>query len=518
MAPAPQESPRRTARITLMALGTFQSYGLREGGPVDMMIVSPEDDPDGVLRRARRDQPGAKVFGYLNTMDLMLSRQPEPASFWKEREDWFLHGNDGKRVTVRIKNYRDDLARYAMNVAHPAYQEYLADRAVALLTRGYDGLQLDNVETDYSYRPLQVGRFMSALPAEMSETKWYAGEQAMLRTIRQAATIAGYVDRDIIFNHMRAGEPERATQYLQAVEGANAEDWMSRKVQARGEWGWKSRIDLARNAALAGKRTNVICIAASLGSEEALFAFASYLMAFVSEKNTFWYGRPYRPDDMPWYPFYDVELGQPTNNPYAVAGSEVYRRDFQRGTVLVNPNDGAVTVPLGEAYMDDAFEMTQAAIVPGKGGAILMTPDDVWRPRVVVEGEGCVGQGSAATERAPAAFRRLDAPGRSGRAAVQLNDTKAICSIPATVRPGKYRVVVDGEAAGSGADAVGVNVGGDFRRIAFEQSRRQIFDVSVAAPVESIEIRGAESGVIVDRVVLVRVGPPEDGAEREKRK
>jgi len=480
-----------------MALGTYGSYKLVAGGPIDLVIISPEDTPREALARARRDHPKAEVFAYLNTMDIILSRAGEPASFWKEHETWFLHDGNGARVRVRMDKYHDALSRYAMNVAEPGYQEYLGEKVSRMFEAGYDGVQLDNVETDYSYRPLQVGRFMSALPVEMTAEKWYAGELAMLRTIRQSATSAGHADREIIFNHMRAGEPERALEYLSAVEGANAETWMDVKVQPGGKWGWKARFDVARSAALAGKRTNLLCAATALGPEEALFDFASYLMTIVSDRNTFWYGRPYRPEEMPWYPFYDVRLGQPTTNPYAVAGSAAYRRDFERGVVLVNPMDGPVTVDLGGRYWDDAWDETGGGYVDGRGGAILMVPDGAPPPRLVLEAESCAA-GSPS-------FRRIDSRDRSGGATVQLTSTKESCALPADIAPGRWRVVLDGEGMGRDSDAVFFVAGSQSRRVGFGGSRRQVLDIDVKEGLDAVGLRAAEAGVIVDRIVLIHL-------------
>src|SRR5262245_33718392 len=56
-AQAAAAGPQRTGRLCLMALGTNPHYRLREGGPVDLVIVSPEDKPQEVLDKARRDHP-----------------------------------------------------------------------------------------------------------------------------------------------------------------------------------------------------------------------------------------------------------------------------------------------------------------------------------------------------------------------------------------------------------------------------------------------------------------------------
>jgi hypothetical protein len=510
-----------------MALGTHPHYRLREGGPVDLVVVSPESRPAEALKKARQDHPGAKVFAYLNTMDLMLSRAEEGPAFFKEREDWFLHDRSGERVRVRVRNYHGDLARYGMNVAHPGYQEWLGGKAVAYLKLGYDGVQLDNVETDYSYRPLQVGRFISALPVEMDEETWYRAEPVLLRTVRRAATAAGFAGREIIFNHMRAGEPDRGLEYLAEVDGANAESWMDRKVDPGGKWGWRARIDLARRAVQAGKRTNLLCIASLLSREEALFTFASYLMTAENDRNTFWYGRPFRADETPWFEFYEADLGRPFGAVHAVAGSGIYRRDFERGVVLVNPQPDTQAADLGAHLWDDAYDEVRTAVLPGRTGAIFLRPEGERPARRDLEAEACLaaqkagagdpgGAGGGASPAGAAAEgaagagapapRRLERKGLSGGAAVEFERPDSVCSIPVDLAPGRYRVIVEGEGRGPDNDAALVRVGGETRRIAFDLSRRQVFQVALREPARSVDIKAGEPWVVVDLVLVVPVG------------
>jgi len=494
-----------------VALGTHPNYRLREGGPVDLLIVSPEDKPAEVLKKARRDHPAAKVFAYLNTMDIILSRTDEGPAFFKEHEDWFLHDARGDRVRVRIQNYHGELARYAMNVADPGWQDYLAGKCVKFLENGYDGVQLDNVETDYSYRPVQVGRFISALPVEMTEERWYESEIAMMGRIRRTATEAGYKEREILFNHIRAGEPELALRYLGPVDGANSEGWMSRKIDPQGKWGWRARVELARNAALAGKRTNLLCQATFLSREEALFDFASYLMTTTSDRNAFWYGRSYRADEMPWFHFYDVDLGSPSGSPHAIAGIGAFRRDFDKGTVLVNPQPDPQSVDLGGVFWDETFVEVRAIEVPGKSAAILIEPLGPPPSRRMIEAESCLGENpgsgaSAGPEGSPRPIARVDKEGMSGGAGVEFSDTTALCRLPVEAEPGRYRLVVEGEGKDPGHDAVGVRLGGEILRVAFALGRRQVFDLHLKEKISVVEIRAAEKGVVVDRIVLIRLG------------
>jgi hypothetical protein len=66
-----------------------------------------------------------------------------------------------------------------------------------------------------------------------------------------------------------------------------------------------------------------------------------------------------------WYPEWSIDLGAPTTpattNVADLASGGVYRRDFQKGSVLVNPTSSPVTVQLGG---------TRQEVVPSGGGSV----------------------------------------------------------------------------------------------------------------------------------------------------
>jgi hypothetical protein len=66
-----------------------------------------------------------------------------------------------------------------------------------------------------------------------------------------------------------------------------------------------------------------------------------------------------------WYPEWGIDLGPPTTAPTTkiadLLKSGVYRRDFAKGSVLVNPSSAPVTVSLGATFRH---------VVPTGGGAV----------------------------------------------------------------------------------------------------------------------------------------------------
>ena len=157
------------------------------------------------------------------------------------------------------------------------------------------------------------------------------------------------------------------------MDGANSEGWMNRDVEPEGGWGWRSRVELIRNAAAAGKRTNLLAPAAGTPSAaEALFTFASYLMAYRDDRNTFWYGQTYRAGQMTWYGFYDADLGAPTADIEEIAASGVFTRRFERGLVLVNPGNEAQRVPLPGEWLDESGQALSEMTLGSKEARILL--------------------------------------------------------------------------------------------------------------------------------------------------
>jgi hypothetical protein len=75
-----------------------------------------------------------------------------------------------------------------------------------------------------------------------------------------------------------------------------------------------------------------------------------------------------------WFDEYDADLGQPLGNyqkdRYAPG---TYSRDFQHAIVVVNPNNGAVTVSVGEAVQDSTTRQVAAKFaLPAQDAKILL--------------------------------------------------------------------------------------------------------------------------------------------------
>ena len=366
-APSGSPPPARTALHALVALGDLTDYGVPDAR-YDLVIVSPGAPPGSALALARRAHPQAVVLGYLNTMD-MNDLVPGAREASRGHEEWYLHDAAGERVRVRIDRYKGERARFGMNVGVAGYQDFLAGRAIELLRAGYDGVHLDNVETDSSYHPDRVGSWISGMPVEITREGWPAAEQSMLKRLRARVTEAGFGSRPLIINHIRAAEPEVSRLYLGDVEGANTEGWLSRDRSHDGPFGWKASVDQAAEVAQSGKLLTLICRTDALSDEESLYLFASYLLATDGRHLYFFHGTSYRPAATRWRDYYDLDIGSPAG-PMRPAGG-LYVREFTRGFVAVNPFDTVARLEAPEGCVNLSGAALRSVSLQPRTGVIL---------------------------------------------------------------------------------------------------------------------------------------------------
>ena len=359
--------PPRTALHAFVALGDIEDYHV-PNARYDLLIVSPGEPIGAALARARSAYPGAMVLGYLNTMD-MNELVPGARDALRAHEEWFLHDATGQRVRVRIDRYKGERSRFGMNVGVAGYQDFLAVRAIDILKAGYDGVHLDNVETDSSYHVDRVGNWISGMPVELAREEWPAAEQSMLRRLRSRVSDAGLGSRPLIINHIRSAEPAVSRQYLAEVEGANTEGWLSRDRPYDGPFGWKAAVDQAAEVAQSGKLLTLICKTESVTTEESLYLFSSYLLATDGKHLYFFHGSSYRPKATEWRDFYDIDIGSPAEAMRRIEG--LYVRTFSRGMVAVNPFEAAAILRLPEGYRNLAGESVRSVSVGSRSGVIL---------------------------------------------------------------------------------------------------------------------------------------------------
>ena len=88
---------------------------------------------------------------------------------------------------------------------------------------------------------------------------------------------------------------------------------------------------------------------------------------------------------VPWFDEFNIELGYPLQKPVSIPwDNHVYRRDFQKGIILINPTDSPKSVTLEKAYIKlkgsqdpqiNNGQKVKEITLNGKDGLVLIKTD-----------------------------------------------------------------------------------------------------------------------------------------------
>jgi hypothetical protein len=269
-------------------------------------------------------------------------------------ENWFAHWP--QQSTTRVLNC--DWGWWLMAIDDPGWRAYWHDEVLRQVqANDNDGIFMDSLSTP-NY--LGADRYDPALPPIDAgfEADWAEHIDDWL-TWLQTQPVGVYAIIPNVGSWVTTRDPTTYT----AVDGVMIEGfamWGEDSPFAVEDW------QLQMNRALGLIRQDKAVIAQTYPGDgrERLFALGSYLL--IKGGRTFLNLEvSIEPE---WWPEYEIDIGNPLDAPVAnideLERDGVYRRDFTRGFVLVNPvPDGpAITVALGGSFW---------RVLPAGGGEVL---------------------------------------------------------------------------------------------------------------------------------------------------
>lgn len=331
----------------------------------------------GSIRRIKELNPDCLVFVY---KCLSSTRSNDPNPNWtllpagvsyqwadRSRPDMFLLKN-GQRVQWSYGGH------WQMDIGNPAYQQMWAQNVAKVRELGFDGVWMDNCLWKRSAYNIQPDKY--ATDFQLREAY-----RAAIRAITPILKTAGLLT---IGNLNGAREVTNGwASYLDAgLDGGFDEFWLS--VNDAGtdllpeyEQGWKRVVDEIAYTESKGKIAIVQPRFPVGAGKPFLYAVASYFCGYpngagkaaIVEAN----GRDQYSNPTAWHPEYDWNLGNPTGA-YRSVGTNLFRRDFTQGCVVVNANktsSTAVTVQLGGSYLNEGGASVTSVSLAGTSGTIL---------------------------------------------------------------------------------------------------------------------------------------------------
>ncbi|HKD34841.1 MAG TPA: putative glycoside hydrolase [Gaiellaceae bacterium] len=280
--------------------------------------------------------------------------------------DWFVTDASGNRL-----NSAGYPQAWIMDVGNPAYQATWLQSVLAdAHAGGWDGVFIDDADADMGWH--LDGRTMARYPTAAS---WRAATRSMLASVGPALTSAGFLAVPNFYTPWSSSYDAEATwrDWLQFVSGGSQEYYSKWGYGSSGWFSgndWTFRQGFQAATEQAGKIFLGITYAPSGDTRTMTWARANFLL-FDNPANqgalVYEFSDPEAQD--PYSPVWAEDVGTPSGDRFQVGSA--WRRNYSRGTVVVNPTSATVTVQLGGTYYQDDGTAVSSVTLGPTTGAIL---------------------------------------------------------------------------------------------------------------------------------------------------
>jgi hypothetical protein len=275
-------------------------------------------------------------------------------------EDWFWHNASDQRVTSSVDQ------KLLMNVSVPDFQQYWEQSLEDQVTAGeYDGIFFDSASpallqgecggSGAGQDPRLAGtQAKSLVLADLGNATWIDAWQAWMQKLNGDLAAKGI---PLIPNTSAFTTTWDTTNY--ALTAGIFDEGFAGTDFALADWVASTNELLALAAA-----DKIMILQNYLQSTDDVTTRMYYLANYLLVKGRHTYLEYFASGPLEWYPEWKIDLGAPiaaATNVSSLLQGGVYRRDFAKGTVLVNPGAAVVTVTLGGTYQ---------RVVPSGGGAV----------------------------------------------------------------------------------------------------------------------------------------------------
>jgi hypothetical protein len=289
-----------------------------------------------------------------------------------QHPDWILHDASGNPLYIPWGCSNGTCPQYAADVSNPDYRAWWIGQARTALSHGYKGLWVDDVNLEFRVgngSGTQTAPVDTRIGGTMSYDNWRRYVVEFTEAIRTGLPNAEILHNAIWYAVWRVREADPYVQREVAsadyvnIEGAANDGGLT---SGDGEWSfntWLRHIDwlhsMGKGAILDGFDNT------PQGREYNLGAY--YL---VNSGNDGIGLQAMTPDN--WWGAYDFDLG--AAHGARTSWNGVWRRDFDRGLVLVNgPGAATVTLQLPGTYLDSSGNRVTSVTLGSKQAAVLRT-------------------------------------------------------------------------------------------------------------------------------------------------
>ena len=285
-------------------------------------------------------------------------------------ESWFWHNASGGRVASSSDG------KLLMNVSDSGFAAYWADSIAQQPAAGeYDGVFLDSAspallqgECSRDDSRLAGTAARDQVFSELGGQTWIAAWDTWIAGLDSSLAAKGI---PLIPNTSAFTTTWDNSDYTRTA-GIFSEGFADPGFSAAD---WKASTNQLMAIAGAGKiviEQNYLTSTSDM--QRRLYYLANYLLVKGTRTYLFYFAA----GTLEWYPEWEIDLGAPVaapSNVDALAWQGVYRRDFAKGSVLVNPTTSAVSVTLAAPMQ--RIDPQGGGAVPADGtptGTVASTP------------------------------------------------------------------------------------------------------------------------------------------------
>jgi hypothetical protein len=316
--------------------------------------------------------PGA--WGYKDAYAIYNPQAYPPGRVDPPNMDWVLKDAQGRPLYIPFACDGQKCTQFAADLGNPAFRRWWIDGAKAYVRSGYKGVFVDDMTlfprvsdaAAHDVRPIdpRTGQLMT-------DDAWarYAVEFIeQLRTELKAMRPDVEIVPNILWYHPSLGGPQdayvkrliAASDHLEIERGYN-----DTHPETNPKYSWETCLRWVDYAHSQGKGIVADSYVNTRAGAEYELATSLLVNEGLDSLST-----GYRALPTNWWPGYETDLGAAKGRRYAWNGG--WRRDFDRGTVVVAPPGTTVSGGLGAAMHDlDGATVTSVSLADKRGIVLL---------------------------------------------------------------------------------------------------------------------------------------------------
>ncbi|HZQ08664.1 MAG TPA: putative glycoside hydrolase [Anaerolineae bacterium] len=300
--------------------------------------------------------------------DLYALYTDEPLA--QQHPEWILRDAHGNPLYIPWGCENGACPQYAADVGNPAFRAYWLAQAGDTLSRGYRGMFVDDVNLEWRVGDNQ-GNFVQPIDPRTGKAMTRADWQRYFAEFAEQIWNA-FPDKEIVHNALWFADAPTNPYVQREIDSA---DWINLErgindggiTGGGGSFGIESFFSYVDSVHSRGK--SVVFDEDVSNRREREYGVVGWLLI-----NTGWdvYGNSAKwstPAD--WWKGYSLNLGAATSSRYI--WKQLYRRNFQRGLVLLNPpNAPTRTIHFAHAYRTLEGNLVSSISLKAHAGIVLL--------------------------------------------------------------------------------------------------------------------------------------------------